>query len=438
MTAAARRVVFVTITFHPEPGALRGLPLAKALRDRHGWDVEVVTAVPWYPLGRPYPGYRVRPYQREVVDGIPVHRFWLRPSHDRSAARRILTYVTFMLSTLALAAFRVRRAPVLYHVDNLPTTAATVAWLRWLWGARVVQHIGDLWPDSVTASGMLGGGVLNRLVDRALHAVMRAVYRTNDVITVITAGFQRTLVARGVPAAKVRILPNWADEDRLSPVAADPAERAALGLGDAFVVLYAGNIGPLQALGVVLDAAEGLRDQPGIAFVLIGDGPERPALEAEAARRELPNVRFLPPRPVADMPRLNALADALLVHLRDDPFLHETVPSKTQVSLLAGRPVVLGCRGAAATIVREAGAGLLFTPEQGRELAEAVRTLAALPETERDAMGARGSLYYWAHLSLATGAQAMHEIFSGLLPGAAAEPARRADQVGAPAPVGRP
>ena len=413
--AAARRVVFVTITFHPEPGALRGLPLATALRDRFGWDVEVITAVPWYPLGAPYPGYALHPYQLEVVDGIPVHRFWIHPSHDRSAARRIVTYLSFMCSTLALAAFRVRRAPVIYHVDNQPTTGITVAWLRLLWGARVVQHIGDLWPDTVMASGMVGRGPLLGWLEGALHLLMRGIYATNDTITVITEGFRRTLVERGVPSSKVRILPNWAEEDRLRPVAPSPSLRRELDLEGRFVVLYAGNMGPLQSLEVTLDAAEQLRDRPEVCFVLIGSGPSRPALEAEVARRNLgAQVRLLPPRPVSDMPALNALCDALLVHLKDEPFLHETVPSKTQVSLYAGRPILMGARGEAARIVRDAAAGFVFSPEHGDELAAAVRALADLDPLERAAMGQRGQAYYAAHLSLENGAQVMHEIFSEL------------------------
>jgi glycosyltransferase involved in cell wall biosynthesis len=127
-------------------------------------------------------------------------------------------------------------------------------------------------------------------------------------------------------------------------------------------------------------------------------------------------VIFLPPRPVAEMPRLNAMADALLVHLRDEPFLRHTVPSKTQVSLLAGRPVLMGCRGEAARIVEDATAGICFAPEDGTALAEAVRELVALPPDARTAMGARGASYYERHLSLRAGAAVMNRLFSELMP----------------------
>jgi glycosyltransferase involved in cell wall biosynthesis len=413
-----RRLLFGTITFHPEPGAMRGLPLAKALRDRHGWDVEVLTAIPWYPLGRLYDGYPNRWYQREVVDGIPVHRVWIYASHDRSPLRRILTYVSFMLSALCFGVWRLRRTRVIYHVDNLPTTALVVALLRWAWGARVVQHIGDLWPDSVLSSGMVRGRSALGLLGRLLHRIMRGVYVTNDAITVITEGFRRTLIERGVPAAKVSVLPNWADEERLAPVPVNRDFRRSLGVrDDEFMVLYAGNIGPLQALEVVADAAARLAGTAA-RFVIVGGGPSLDVLRAAIdARGVAERVTLLQSRPVEQMPQLNAVCDALLVHLKDEPFLHQTVPSKTQVSLLAGRPVLMGCRGDAARHVAEAGAGLCFEPEQGQQLADAVRRLMAMGPEARDSMGRRGQDHYYRTFSLENGATEMHRIFTHLADG---------------------
>lgn len=417
MTATRRkRVVFVTITFHPEPGALRGLPLAKALRDAFDWDVEVVTAVPWYPLGRAYPGYRLAPYHRDDVDGITVHRLWLMPSHDRSALKRIATYVSFMCSVLAIAPWKVRRAPVIFHVDNLPTTGVAVAVLRLLWRARTLQHIGDLWPDSVTGSGMMGSGTLARSAEAILHAVLKLVYRTDDHITVITEGFRQTLQSRGVGAGKISVLPNWTDEERLAPVPRAAETRGKLGLDERFLVLYAGNFGPLQGLHVVLEAAELLRADARVQFVLIGDGPERPALARALAASGLSNVVILPPRPVEEMPELNAMADALLVHLRDDPFLVDTVPSKTQVAMYAGRPVLMGSAGEAARMIEAARCGFSFRPGQGAELADAVRRMAEMPVADRERMGANGQAFYHAQLSLKFGAQRMDALLAALLP----------------------
>lgn len=417
MTGAPRRshLVFVTITFHPEPGAMRGLPLAARLVRDAGYDVSVVTAIPWYPLGRYYDGYRLHLWRWEEIDGVRVLRLPIYPSHDRSALRRVLTYLSFMASAFVLAPLLVRRGDAIYHVDNLPTTGLVTCALRALWGAPIVQHIGDLWPDSVLASGMVRGRVA-RAAERTLHGVQRFIYQRDRVITVLSPGFRRILIDRGVPAAKLLVLPNWADEDVYAPEPADPAYAERLGTAGKFTVVYAGNVGPMQALDVVARAAGHLRDRPDVQFLIVGDGPSLPALREAVREAGLEGVvRLLGRRPVAEMAQLNAVADALLVHLKDEPFLHATVPSKLQVGLLSGRPILLGARGDAADIMRASAGGRVFEPDSGESLAGAVRDLADLGPAGRAAMGARGRAYYDAHLSMRAGVATMAALFDDLV-----------------------
>ena len=106
------------------------------------------------------------------------------------------------------------RPDAIYHVDNLPTTGLVTLLLGRLRGAPVVQHVGDLWPESVTESGMLPRGLIGRTVGRVLRAVCDYVYRRDDHVTVLSPGFERALVARGVDPDRVEVLPNWADEER--------------------------------------------------------------------------------------------------------------------------------------------------------------------------------------------------------------------------------
>ncbi len=408
---AKRHVVFITITFDPEPGALRGLPLARRLVKSGEYDVTVITAIPWYPLGRFYPGYRLRAWQWEHVDGVAILRVPLVPSHDRSALRRVVTYCSFAVSAALCGVMLVRKADVIYHVDNLPTTGLVACLYRQVWGAPIVQHIGDLWPDSFSSAGMVGSRGVTELMTRVLHSVQAFIYSRNSAITVITEGFRSILASRGVPREKVHVLPNWADEDRFSPVAADRGALARFGLGETFNVVYAGNVGVMQALHVLLDAAPLLHDLGRVRLVVIGDGPKLDELRRRAEGSGLTNVVFLGRLDVDAMAAINAAADALLIHLKDEPFLHTTVPSKTQVSMLAGRPILMGARGDAADLVEAAGAGLVFTPEDGKSLASAVRLMATIPRADLDAMGQRGSAYYKQHLSMSHGVQVMDSLF---------------------------
>ncbi len=390
------RVWMVTQWFDPEP-TFKGQLFARELR-RRGHEVEVVTGFPNYPGGRVYDGYRIRPYQREVVDGIVVHRVPLYPSHDSSALKRVLNYASFA-STAALKMLTGRRPDVVYVYHPPGTVALPAAVARLVRGVPFVYDVQDLWPDTLAATGMLPQG---RILD-AVGRVMDATYALAQHVVVLSPGFQERLLGRGVRADKVSVIENWCDEAQIELPERGGA-RAALDLGDDFTVVFAGTMGPAQGLDTVLDAAALLADEPGVRFVLIGTGIDVDRLRARAATEGLGNVEFLPRRPIHEIGEVLAAADALLVHLRDDPLFEITIPSKTQAYLHAGRPVLMGVRGDAADIVARAGAGLVFTPEDPAALADAVRRMRDLPVDEREEMGRRGARHYDAELSLRVGA----------------------------------
>ncbi len=400
------RTLFVTQWFDPEPGAIRGLPLAKWLR-AHGHDVEVLTGFPNYPGGRVYPGYEVRWRDREVMDGVPVLRVALYPSHDLSPLRRIANYASFALSSATIGVASAKRADVAFVYHPPPTVGLAGVVLRRLRGIPFVYHIADMWPESVVESGLVGRGRGRAIAERAIGAWCDFVYREAAAITVLSPGFKRLLVERGVPAEKVHVIYNWADEDVFRPLPRNEALAASLGIAGTFNVVYAGNFGVFQGLETLLRAAALTRDLPDVRWVFAGTGQEEPRLKALAAALGLPNVVFLGRRQYWEMGELNALADVQVVHLRDLPFFAATVPSKTQVSLASGRPVLMAVRGDSADLVRRAGAGVVCEPERPEEMADAVRRLYALPESERQAMGERGARFYRQELSLARGGALM-------------------------------
>jgi glycosyltransferase involved in cell wall biosynthesis len=124
--------------------------------------------------------------------------------------------------------------------------------------------------------------------------------------------------------------------------------------------------------------------------VLIGEGIDRPVLQAEVQRQNLSNVLFIDWQPEIGMPRFFAWADGLLVHLRNDPLYHITIPSKIVSYMACGRPVLCAVPGDGAGVVRAAGAGLLCPPEDPQALAQAVRTLYTMPAAQREALGEAG------------------------------------------------
>lgn len=391
----------LTQWFEPEP-MYKGLAFAKALKAR-GHEVEVLTGFPNYPGGKVYDGYRVRLRQREVMDGIPVTRGYLYPSHDRSAIRRTLNYGSFAVST-AILSLALRRPDVVYVYSPPMTAAAAAVTMRLLRGVPFVIDVQDLWPDTLAATGMVNSpGLL-----RAVGLWTNFVFRRAAEIVVLSPGFKERLEARRV-ARPITVVPNWAPDEIAGTTSAPASEMSRP--ADRFNVLFAGNMGRAQALETVLAAASALRDQaPDVTFTLIGGGVEREALEAKAAADGLGNVRFLPARHPRDMASVFAEADALLVHLRQDPLFAITIPSKTQAYLKVGKPILMGVTGDAAAMVEAAGAGLPFTPEDPDALVAAVKAMLNMSAEERAALGRAGAAYYDRELAFDKGVNSIESV----------------------------
>lgn len=400
------RILILSQWFQPEP-FYKGISFVESLQAR-GHEVEVLTGFPNYPGGKVYDGYKIRLFQREDHQGARINRVALYPSHDQSGLKRLLNYASFAWSAALLGPWLVRRPDVIYVYHPPGTIGFPAAVLRLLKRAPIVYDIQDMWPDTIASTGMMSNGRLLKV----LGAWMRWVYRRADALVVLSPGFRRLLENRGVPPTKIEVVYNWND-DRSQEFTDEPAALPeGVEIEGEFVVLFAGTMGPAQAIDSVLDAAKLVyAEEPGVRFYFVGGGIDRDRLEARAKEENLPNVRFLPRQPMEKMSPILSRADALLVHLRDDALFEVTIPSKTQTYMAAGRPIVLGVRGDAASLVGEADCGVLCEPEQPRSIADAVLRLARMPKVERDAMGQRGRGFYRSRLSMDVGVDRFIEIF---------------------------
>jgi colanic acid biosynthesis glycosyl transferase WcaI len=400
------RVLLLMQWFDPEP-TFKGLAFAKQLV-QNGHEVEVLTAFPNYPEGKLYPGYRLRIWQREVVDGISVIRVPLYPSHDGSSVRRALNYVSFALSSALLGPWLVRPADVVYVYHAPGTIALPAMALKALRGMPFVYDINDLWPDSLPATGMLNNRVLLKCVD----LWSRLTYRLASHVVIGSPGVKRVLQERGVPESKVTVIFNWCDEAQLLQTEHRISPTDEPDMAERFNVVFAGNMGKAQALDAVLAAAELIASRlEYVQFVFIGGGVDVARLKRLKDERGLTNVLFLPRRPMSEIGSALKLAGALLVHLRDDPLFRITLPSKTQAYLAVGRPILMAVRGDAAELVREAGGGVACLPEDAEGIAAAVEELARMSPEVREEMGERGAKFYWRELSLAVGTQRFEVVF---------------------------
>jgi colanic acid biosynthesis glycosyl transferase WcaI len=405
------RVLIVSQGFNPEPH-FKGLSFARELQ-RQGAQVQVLTGLPNYPGGQIYPGYRVRFIQKEIMEGVEVIRVPLYPSHDSSPIRRAATYLSFALAAAFIGVWFVRPADVVYIYHPPASTGFAGLIMRLFRAKRAVYDIQDLWPDTLRATGMMESRWLLGLVS----LWCRFTYLWIDKAVVLSQGFKKRLIERGVPASKIEVIHNWADEAAERPYSFQPKLAQQYGFEGRFNVLFAGQMGKAQALSSVLKAAEILqRRAPEIQCVFIGGGTEKSDLEDQTKGLGLKNVRFLPPVPITDIGNWLALADVLLVHLKRDPLFEITIPSKTQGYLASGKPILMAVEGEAAEIVEAAKAGIRCEPDNAAAIAEACLQLYRLPKAERDAMGANGLQYYREHLSLQKGVASFMELFHSLSP----------------------
>lgn len=398
------RVLLLTQWFDPEP-TFKGLVFARELV-RLGFEVEVVTGFPNYPGGQVYPGYKIRSLQRELIDGVEVTRVPLFPSHDQSAVKRVFNYLSFAASSLFYGLCMAKRADVIYAYHPPLTVGITASLLRLFRRIPVVYDIQDMWPDTLRATGMINNPSALQTVSR----VCDWVYKRVDHIVVLSPGFKRLLQQRGVPASKLSVVYNWADEASLqSPSSPVPA---CFPQSEQFRILFAGNMGKAQALDTVLEAAQTLQQRGSrVCWVMLGGGVEVSRLKDECANRQLNNVVFLPAVPMASVGAYLTAADALLVHLRRDPLFKITIPSKTQAYMACGKPLLMAVDGDAADLVHESGGGVVAESENAISLANAAEQLANANQEMLTAMGLKARHYYTQHLSLAIGSTRFAEIF---------------------------
>lgn len=400
------RVAFITQWYDPEVGsaAIPGA-IVRALQ-AGGHEVEVITGFPNYPYGRLYDGYRLRPYLRESIRGVTVHRVPLYPSHDRSPVRRILNFLSFMLSVSTLGATLARRCQVALVYSTPGTVGMAGVVLRRVFRRPFVLYIQDVWPDTVTATGMLPRR-LNRPVEWVLHRFCNSVYRSAARIAVISPGMKTLLVERGVPAEKVDVVFNWVDESVFRPVAGRP-------VGEAFEVMYAGNIGDVQGLEVAVRAVARLGEESPVVLRLVGSGVAVQSLQRLAEELDVADrVRFEGPRDIKEMSAVMATADLQLVCLRDDPLFHLTMPSKIQAILATGQPLVTCAPGDAALLTLESGAGWAVEAGDVDGLAKALCAASECSPEELAQRGVAGRAFYEQRLGAAVGSKALESALTG-------------------------
>ena len=391
------RLILWGINYAPEPTGIApfNTGLAEWLAAR-GHEVEVVTTFPYYPAWRKRPEDGGRLYRTDRIGGVTVRRCWHYVPARVTALRRMLHEASYLATSL-LRLLTLRRPDVLLVVSP-PLPSGVPAWLvSRLWRRPYLFHVQDLQPDAAVGLGMLRPGRFTRL----LYALEDFAYRKAAAVSGISDGMLAAFRAKGVGEERRVFFPNWV-ADTL-PGAAGPAARAAARAGftarhglpaDRPLLVYSGNVGMKQGLGVLLEAAavaEVGGSGPSLQWIVAGDGAGREALVRQAQERGLAALRFLPLQPDEAFAEMLVAADVCVITQQagTGQFFF---PSKLLTVLGRARPVlaVADADSELARAVREGGFGLVASPDDPAAVVAAARAMIAAGPEALAEWGQRG------------------------------------------------
>jgi glycosyltransferase involved in cell wall biosynthesis len=411
------RIVFFSHYYPPEVNA----PASRTSEHCRAWakaghDVTVVTCAPNHPRGEVYPGYKNRLIQGETIDGVRVVRLWTFLAANEGFLLRTLNYVSYLVAVMVALPW-LRRPDVV--VSTSPQFFCGLAGLvaRTVWRVPWVLEIRDLWPESIVTVGAMRKGITVRLLER-LEALA---YRRADRIVAVTDAFVAHIGQRsGGRHGRIAVIKNGVDLG-LFKASADGADiKRALGLEGKFIAAYVGTHGMAHGLETILEAAERVKNDPRIVFLLVGDGAERARIERLKHEMGRDNVVLLGQQPKAAMPGIWAATDASLILLRRNDLFRKVIPSKMFEAMAMRRPIILGVEGEARELLEAACAGIGVTPESADQVAAAVLRLADDPALAA-LLGAQGLDHVRAYFDRAKLAQRYLDLLQEV---AAAAPVR--------------
>lgn len=370
------KILFVTDNFYPETNA----PASRTFEHARVWvqaghKVTVITTAPNFPEGKLFAGYRNRWWHRESISGIDVVRVKTYITSNEGFVKRTLDYVSFMVAAI-IASPLLPRCDVVIGTSPQFFAALGASVIATLKRRPFVFELRDLWPASIVEVGALRSGFAIRMLESLeLH-----LYRRAAAIISVTHSFKRELTDRGIDPSKIEVVQNGVDLKHFKPGQRDPKLLDELGLRGRFVVGYLGTHGMAHGLHSVLDAAALLANRDNIAFIMVGAGAEKRALQEHAERLNLTNLSFVPRQPKERMPALLGLCDLCLVPLRNKSLFRGVLPSKIFEAMATRTPILAAIpRGEASELLETLGVGENVAPENPAALAAAIERLAADP-----------------------------------------------------------
>lgn len=367
-------ILFLTDNFPPEVNA----PASRTFEHCRAWveeghRVTVITGVPNFPGGKVYSGYRNRVWQTEMMDGIRVIRVWTYIVANVGFLKRIIDYISYMVSAILASPF-VKRPNIVVATSPLLFTACAGYAVGRIHKIPFVFELRDIWPESIKAVGAMKDSFVIRFFER----VEMFLYKNSARIVSVTNSFKQQLIERGVDGEKIEVITNGVDLSRFRLREKDAKLNKRYGLQGKFVAGYIGTHGMAHALETILNAAARINDikeQDDFRFMLLGNGARKDDLLVKAKQMGLRNLVFIDSVPKQEVVRYWSLLDVSIIHLKKTPLFKSVIPSKLFESMGMGIPILHGVEGESAEIIRTENVGIPFEPENDLDLVEKLRKL---------------------------------------------------------------
>jgi glycosyltransferase involved in cell wall biosynthesis len=385
------KILVVTQYFYPENFRINDVVLG--LKEM-GHEITVLTGKPNYPKGLFFEGYSLFSKQKELWCGITILRAPLFPRGKSGSLRLVFNYLSFAFFATLKTLFIKNRFDIIFVYEPSPITVGLPAIaLSKRKRIPIVFWVQDLWPESVQAAGQISNRMILNLIDN----YTRWTYKNSEKILIQSPGFEQYILNQGVSEDKIIYFPN--STEKLYKIVQPSNGIKSLVPSAPFIIMFAGNIGEAQDFENILAAAKIILVQTrDVHFVILGDGRKRKEIEEIIISQGLTkNFHILGEYPPATMPEFFALADVLLVSLKDERIFSLTIPSKVQSYMACGKPIVASLGGTAANIVEKASAGRSAIPGNPESLAQVILDLYRLSEAERHRLGQNALKYSNQH-----------------------------------------
>lgn len=337
-----------------------------------------------------------------MYDGMVHVRRFSMMDEGKNPVGRAFRY--FLCTIIQLwYGLREKNVDVVFIISTPPIQGLLGVFLKKIKHIPFIYNLQDIFPDSLVSAGLANKGGLLWKIGRIVENIT---YRNADKIIVISEGFKRNIMAKGVPEEKIEVVYNWVDENAIIPI--DDNENPLfeeIGVSNnKFRVVYAGNLGNAQNLELVVQAAESLKDREDIEFLLFGKGSLEDDLRTTIATKGLTNVKLLPLQPYERTSFVYSLGNVCLVSCKAG-FGGSALPSKTWSILSAGRPVIASFdEGELKDIIEENNMGVFTKADDVDDFVKGILSLYCNPQRCKE-MGRNGREFILANLSREVGAR---------------------------------